>query len=466
MLDWIERYRQDIQKYPVLPKTQPGEIRRELPAKPPAAGERFNKILEDFDRLIVPGMTHWNHPRFFAYFSANNSEPSILAEMITAAMGAQCMNWQTSPAATELEQVVMKWLQQMVGLPDTFTGSIQDTASTATLVALLVARERATEFRCKEEGGAALARQQLRVYASQEAHSSVEKAVMLAGFGRQNLVKIGVDEAFAMRPELLEQQIQKDIEAGFKPACVVATVGTTSSTAVDPLKAIGETCRKQKIFLHVDGAFSGCAAILPEKRWMFEGAELADSVVFNPHKWLFTNFDCTAFYVKDVDELLRTCAIEPEYLRTQYDAEVVNFRDWGLQLGRRFRALKLWFVIRSFGVEGLKAKIREGIRLAEVFRSLVEDDPAFQVLAPAPVSLVCFRYRPSGVEETELEKLNASLLERVNQSGEAYLTHTKLGGIYALRFNTSQELTTEVDIRAAWEIVRERAHALSPASWN
>jgi aromatic-L-amino-acid decarboxylase len=368
--------------------------------------------------------------------------------MLTATLGAQCMSWQTSPAATELEQVMMEWLRGMLGLPGGFTGVIQDTASTATLVAMLTARERA--------GGAPGG---MTVYASTEAHSSVSKGVKLAGIGVERLRTIPADAAFAMRPDLLEQAIAADLAAGLAPVCVVATAGTTSSTGIDPLRAIGEICRRHGIWLHVDAAYAGAAAILPERRALFDGVELADSFVFNPHKWLLTNFDCSAYFVRDVPALLRTFAASPAYLQTAHDPEVVNFRDWGIQLGRRFRALKLWFVIRSYGVEGLRAMLRRHIALAAEFRSWVEAEPGFVVAAPSPFGLVCFRHAPPGLgaDGSSLDAGNRELLERVNAAGDVYLTHTVLGGRYTLRLAVGQWQTERADVLRAWERIRAAA---------
>ncbi|MEO8227978.1 MAG: pyridoxal-dependent decarboxylase, partial [Gemmatimonadota bacterium] len=394
LVDWMAEYLTHVGERQIVPSVAPGDVRRALPAAPPDRGEPFDRIAADFEEIIVPAMTHWNHPGWFAYFPANSSPPSILAEMLTATLGAQCMSWQTSPAATELEQLVMEWLRQMLALPDGFTGVIQDTSSTATLVALLTARERATAYAAGERGLVAVSQQPLTVYASAEAHSSVPKGVKLAGFGLEQLRSIAVDSAFAMRPDLLEAAIEADIAAGRKPVCVVATVGTTSSTAIDPLRAIGEICRRHGIWLHVDASYAGSAAILPECRHLFDGVELADSFVFNPHKWMLTNFDCSAYFVRDVDALLRTFQVTPEYLRTARDGDVVNFRDWGIQLGRRFRALKLWFVIRSYGVDGVRQMLRRHIALAAEFRTWVEAAADFTVAAPSPFGLVCFRYAP------------------------------------------------------------------------
>ncbi len=458
LVDWMADYLAHARDLPIVPDVAPGDIRRRLPAEPPAAGEPFDRIAADFRELIVPGMTHWNHPGWFAYFPANSSPPSILAEMLTATLGAQCMSWQTSPAATELEQVVMEWLRRLLDLPEGFTGVIQDTSSTATLVALLSARERATAHRAGAAGmaGAGLA---LTAYASAEAHSSVPKAVKLAGYGLDHLRLIPVDQDFALRPELLEAAIAADVDRGLTPACVVATIGTTSSTAVDPLRAIGEICRRHGVWLHVDASYAGAAAILPERRATIDGVELVDSFVFNPHKWLLTNFDCSAYFVRDVDTLLRTFQTSPEYLRTRHDPEVVNFRDWGIQLGRRFRALKLWFVIRSYGADGLRAMLRGHIALAAEFRRWLEAEPEFVVAAPSPFGLVCFRHEPAALagDAAALDEWNRALLARVNAAGSIYLTHTVLGGRYTLRMSIGQWQTGPEHVAAAWRLIREAA---------
>jgi aromatic-L-amino-acid decarboxylase len=377
--------------------------------------------------------------------------------MLTAGIGAQCMIWQTSPAAAELEEVVLDWLRQMLGLPEGMTGAIQDTASTATLVALLSAREKVTNF----EGNLRGIQNTLTVYASEETHSSIEKGVKIAGYGKENLRFIPTDAHFAMIPEKLEEVILQDKEKGFLPACVIGTVGTTSSTAVDPLAAIGEICRRQDVWFHVDAAFSGTAAILPEKKWMLKGVELVDSFVFNPHKWMLTNFDCSAYFVKDEGTLIRTFEIHPEYLKTGVDAQVKNYRDWGIQLGRRFRALKLWFVIRYYGVEGLQKMVREHIRLAEMVKTWVEQDDRFELMAPVPVSLVCFRLN-DGREEDQLNELNKAFLEKLNGTGKLLLTQTTLRGKYVLRISIAARLTEEKHVRDAWELIRKTAGEFLP----
>ena len=455
LVDWMADYLAGVGDLPITSSGAPGDIRRRLPESPPSEGEPFATLFQDFRELIVPGMTHWNHPGWFAYFPGNNSPPSILGEMLTATMGAQCMSWVTSPAATELEQAAMDWLRQMIGLPEEFTGVIQDSASTATLVALLSARERATGG--VSGSGGMDAAPGLTVYASTDAHSSVDKGVKLAGYGLDRLRRVPTDAAFALDPSALEQSIEQDVAAGLRPACVVATIGTTSSTAVDPVPAIAAVCRRRGVWLHVDAAYAGPAAIVPELRGYFAGMEAADSIVLNPHKWLLTNFDCTAYYVRDREALLATFALTPEYLRTAHDAEVVNYRDWGIQLGRRFRALKLWFVIRSYGVEGLRAMIRRHVALAGELAEWVDASPNFERVAPAPFGLVCFRYRPAGRSEKELDALNERLLAAVNASRRVCLTPTRLGGRYVIRLVIGQRATERRHVVEAWEIVKEAA---------
>ncbi len=454
-VDWMVEYFETIETLPVKPPLEPGDVRKKLPEKPPAKGESMDSIFQDFQDIILPGITHWQHPSWFAYFPANNSPPSILAEMLTAGMGAQCMVWQTSPAAAELEEVVMEWLRQMLGLPEGMAGVIQDTASTATLVALLSAREKVTNFTANIKG----IQKALTVYASEETHSSIEKGVKIAGYGKENLRYIPTDDKFAMIPEKLEEAIIGDINKGYQPACVVGTVGTTSSTAVDPLAPIGKICRRHDVWFHVDAAFSGTAAILPEKKWMLEGVEHVDSFVFNPHKWMLTNFDCSAYFVRDSGTLIRTFEIHPEYLKTGVDAKVKNYRDWGIQLGRRFRALKLWFVIRSYGVEGLQRIVHEHIRLAEMVKGWIEQDGRFELMAPVPVSLVCFRLN-GGRDEEQLNELNKEFLERLNRSGKLLLTQTSLRGKYVLRLSIAARLTEEKHVREAWEMIRSTAGEL------
>ena len=457
--DWMADYFENIGNYPVKPDVQPGDIKKQLPLEPPLGPESMEDIFRDFQEIVLPGMTHWQHPRFFAYFPASRSAPSVLAEMLTAALGAQCMIWFTSPAAEALEDLCMEWLRQMTGLPASFVGSIQETASAATLIALLMARERISRFRVSREGLYEMPR--LRIYASEQVHSSVNKAARIAGYGEENLVLIPTDEAFAMVPEALEGAIREDIRRGFLPVCVVAAMGTTSSTALDPLRSIGEICQKYRCFFHVDAAYAGTVLLLPEMRWISEGVELADSFVFNPHKWMFVNFDCSAFYVKDKQLLINTFAITPEYLRTAEDRLVNNYRDWGIQLGRRFRALKLWFVIRWYGVEGLREKLRLHLRCGQWLGEQIEQAPDFDLLAPVPLNLVCFRYHPEGAySEEQLNALNEKLLRRLNDSGKILLTQTKLGGKYTIRLVAGQVETKLEDVQRGWEMIAAEARKM------
>ena len=437
LVDWISDYYENIESYPVKSMVQPREVFRELPDNPPEQAEPFDWIFKDFEAHIMKGITHWQHPGFFAYFNANTSFPSLLGEMLTSALAAQCMIWDTSPAAAELEEKTMEWLKKMHALPKGWHGVIQDTASSATLCALLTAREKATDFTVNKKG---LFNQEIfRVYCSEQAHSSVEKAAKIAGFGRENLVKIPVDSKYAMRVDQLENSIESDIALGLKPLSVVGACGTTSSLAFDPLRAIGEVCKNHGLWFHVDAAMAGSAAILPEKRWILDGVELADSYVFNPHKWMFVNFDCSAYFVKDKEALIRTFEILPEYLKTKNTAETNNYRDWGIPLGRRFRALKLWFVIRSFGLEGIREKFRKHIALSLYFESKLSANGNFEILAPTDLNLVCFRVRPNNiVDEEKLDALNATILENLNHSGKVYLTHTRLNGRYTLRASIGQ----------------------------
>jgi len=454
-VDWVADYLDRVDQYPVLSRVKPGEIKAGLPLEPPLQAEPMEKIFADFREAILPGITHWQHPGWFGYFPANNSPASVLAEILTAGLGSQCMVWQTSPAAAELEDRVLDWLRRMIGLPEGMAGVIQDTASTATLCALLSAREKTTRFDSNQTGF----KGGLTVYASDQTHSSIEKGVKIAGYGIDNLRLIPTDDAYAMIPEKLETAIARDKSGGLTPACVVATIGTTSSTAVDPLAAIGRICRRQGVWLHVDAAFAGSACILPEMKGHLEGAEFMDSFVMNPHKWLFTNFDCSAYFVKDPGALVRTFEIHPEYLKTGVDAHVRNYRDWGIPLGRRFRALKLWFVIRSYGVEGLQAMLREHIRLARLFKSWVEKDRRFELLAPVPFSLVCFRFN-DGRGDEGLNVVNRKLLDRINADGRVFLTHTSLRGRFALRMAIGQRTTQERHVREAWEIITRSAEDL------
>ncbi len=447
VVDWMADYLETVSARPVTPSVHPGEIARQLPSKPPEDGESLDAILHDLDTILMPGMAHWGHPRWFAYFPANTSPPSILAEMVTATLGAQCMSWATAPAATELEQVMMSWLGEALGLPAGLTGCIQDTASSATLVAILTARDRHADDHHR-----------LTVYTSVEAHSSVQKSYHLAGFAPGQLRLIPTDDHFAMDPGALQQAIRHDRGADFIPAAVVATVGTTSSTAIDPVRSIGEITAREDLWLHVDAAYGGSAAVVPEYRHLLDGLEYADSFVFNPHKWLLVNFDCSAYYVRDVAALHRTFGSSPAYLATQADTKVVNYRDWGIPLGRRFRALKIWFVLRTYGLSGLREMIRRHVALAQEFAGWVDDDPHFLRVAPTPLGLVCFRaILARDADPSAEDRFTRRLLASVNRTGRVHLTSTELAGRAVMRMAIGGRTTTRADVVAAWDLIRERA---------
>jgi aromatic-L-amino-acid decarboxylase len=453
LADWMADYYQNIENYSVKSTVKPGDIFNSLPDLPPSEGESMDKILMDFQFGILPGITHWQHPNFFAYFTANTSYPSMLAEMLTAAMASQCMIWETSPAAAELEEKVMNWLRSMIDLPAIFEGVIQDTASTATLVAILTAREKCTDYSINEQGFTGT--EKLRLYCSTETHSSIEKAVKIAGLGKKNLVKIEVDETLAMRSDRLREAIENDLDQGFKPFCVVATLGTTGTLAIDPLHSIAQICEEFKLWLHVDAAFAGTALVLPENRWMTIGIEQADSFVFNPHKWMFTNFDCSAYFVKDKEALLKTFEILPEYLKTRTRGMVNDYRDWGIQMGRRFRALKLWFVIRNFGVDGIKEKVNEHITLAKNLAEKIRESGDFILFEPQHLNVVCFRYQPRQISTVEeINQINLNLMHKLNESGEIYITHTKVKGLVTLRMVIAQTNVQERHVEKAWELIK------------
>lgn len=459
LVDWMADYYADIENYTVQSKVKPGDIYRRLPSVPPSESESMDKILEDFIQIIMPGISHWQHPNWHAYFTANASYPSVLAEMLTATLGAQCMSWITSPAATELEEKMMDWLRIMIGLPENFTGVIQDTASTSTLISLITAREVASNFETNKSG--LFYKEKWAVYCSTEAHSSIEKAVKIAGLGKENLFKVPVDKNFAMIPEELEKMIVQNIRNNIQPLAVIVALGTTGSTAIDPLKPIGKIAKKFGLWVHVDAAWAGSALILPEKRYMIEGIENVDSFVFNPHKWMFTNFDCSAYFVRNKEALIKTFEILPEYLKTPSTPHVNNYRDWGIQLGRRFRALKLWFVIRNFGLRGLQEKIRNHITWAEMFANWVQQHPLFEIMAPYPLATVCFRLKPPAItSETFLDTLNEELLQRINHTGRLFMTHTRLNNHFTLRMVIGQTQTQLHHVEKAWEIIRETTNEL------
>jgi aromatic-L-amino-acid/L-tryptophan decarboxylase len=456
LADWIADYLGDPSRYPVLARVRPGEIRDALPTSAPQHGESFERIFEDFERVLLPGVTHWNHPGFFAYFAITASAPGVLAEFLSAALNQQAMLWRTSPVATELEEVALGWLRDLMGLPAAFDGVIYDTASVSTLHALAAAREAAVPDvrRLGLAGRADL--KGVRVYCSEHAHSSVDKAVILLGHGHDGLARIPADAEFRMQPARLADAIRADRAAGILPLAVVATVGSTSSTSVDPLEAIAAICEAERVWLHVDAAYAGVAAMVPGWEWILKGAERADSLVVNPHKWLFTPFDLSVLYCRRMDVLRQAFALTPEYLKTsEGESGVRNLMDTGIQLGRRFRALKLWMILRHFGADGLRAHLAEHMRLARLFASWVEASDRFELAAPVPFSVVCFRLRGNRSDED-----NARILDAVNASGDVFLSHTKLDGRYALRLAIGNLNTAEVHVRRAWDLLESAASML------
>jgi aromatic-L-amino-acid/L-tryptophan decarboxylase len=460
VIDWIADYQARVETFPVLSQVKPGEIRAGLPTSPPAQGEPFDFLLKDIEKLILPGVTHWQSPNFFAYFPCNASGPGILGDLLSSGLGVQGMLWSTSPACTELETHVMDWLVGMLGLPEKFLSSstgggvIQDTASSAALCALLAARERATNYASNKKGCDG----RLVAYISTQTHSSLQKAAMIAGIGVDNLRQIEVDQNLALRPDALARQIEADRDGGLTPFMVCATVGTTSSNAMDPIAAIGEVCRQHNLWLHVDAAMSGTAMLCPEFRPLQNGVELADSYNFNPHKWMFTNFDCNCFWVADRKALIQTLSILPEYLRNQAteSGAVIDYRDWHIQLGRRFRSLKLWFVIRHYGVEGLRHHIRQHVQWAQQFAKWVQSDDRFELAAPAPLNLVCFGHKAG-------DAANQTIMDRLNRSGDLFLTHTKLHGKLTLRLCVGQTNTQQRHVENAWKRIQQEAQKLTDA---
>ena len=452
---WIQDYFEHPEKHRVLPDVRPGDVAAELPLEAPEIGEPFEAILADFERIIVPATTHWNHPRFFAYFATSAAPAAIAAEALAATLDVKAMLWRTSPAATELEEVTLRWLAQLLGVPRGWTGIIYDTASIAGFTALAAARER-LGFGIRDAGMTGRDLPVLRIYVTGETHSHVEKAAIALGVGRHNVVRVPNDGAFRMRADALRSCIEADRAAGMLPFAVVATVGTTSTTSVDPVGAIAEVAREQSLWLHVDAAYAGIAAIVPEFRYLLDGVELADSLVVNPHKWLFVPMDCSVLYLKDESTVRRAFSLVPEYLTTP-QGEGVSYMDYGLQLGRRFRALKLWFVLRSLGAAAIREKLREHIALAQELAAWIESEPQWEVLAPHPLSVVCFRYAPPGHDEEALETLNAAIVNAVNASGEIFLSHTKVAGKYAIRLAIGNLRTQRSDVEAAWSLLKREA---------
>jgi len=456
LIDWIADYRARVAEFPVRSRSEPGAIRARLPQTPPVAPEPFEGIFNDLEEIILPGLSHWQHPNFFGYFPGNGELSSVLGDFLSTGLGVVGLSWQSSPALTELEEVVTDWMRQMVGLSDSWSGVIQDTASTSTLVALLCARERASDYSLAR-GGLQGEAQPLIVYGSSYSHSSVEKAALLAGFGRDNLRLIAADEKYAMRPDALADAIQADIERGFIPCAVVATTGTTTTTALDPIQEIAEVARQYHLWLHVDAAMAGSAMILPECRWMSEGIDSADSLVFNPHKWLGAAFDCSLYYVRDPQHLIRVMSTNPSFLQSAVDDRVKNLRDWGIPLGRRFRALKLWCLIREQGVEGLQARLRRDLVNAQWFAEQVSAATDWRVLAPVPLQTICVRHEPPGLEGDALDKHTLAWAERVNNSGGAYLTPATLDGRWMVRVSIGAISTEREHVEGLWELVKSEA---------
>ena len=468
LLDWIAGYLADPERYPVLARVRPGEIAAALPPSPPATGESLADILADAEQILLPGVTHWNHPGFFAYFAISSSIPGILGELLAAALNVNAMLWTAAPAATELEQVALDWLRQLLGMEPGWFGLIHDTASISTLVALAAAREADPALAIRERGMAGRGDLPvLRVYCSEQAHSSVDKAAITLGIGHGNVVKIPVDDAFRLRPDLLAAAMDADRAAGMRPIAVVATTGTTGTTSIDPVREIAAVCRAHGAWLHVDGAYGGPAAIVPELRGVLDGVELADSLVVNPHKWLFTPLDCSVLYTRRPEVLTRAFSLIPEYLITRVPSQAgatgeatrVDLMDYGVQLGRRFRALKLWMVLRAFGAEGLAERVRYHVQLAQRFAEWVESESGWEISAPHPLSLVCFRYAPNGLDAEACDALNARILAAVNASGEVFLSHTRLRGAYVLRLAVGNIRTEVRHVARAWELLRMAARA-------
>ena len=456
LVDWVADYRSGVADRPVMARVEPGEVRGMLPSTPPEGPEGFEGVFADLDRILLPGLSHWQHPSFFGYFPANSGLASVLGDYLSTGLGVLGLSWQSSPAVTELEEVVVDWFRQMVGLSGAWTGVIQDTASTGSLVALLCARERSTGFGLTR-GGLQAEEAPLIVYTSAQSHSSVEKAALLAGFGRDNVRTLRHDSAYAMDPDALEAAIVRDLAEGRKPCAVVATVGTTASTAIDPVTAIARVAEARGIWLHVDAAMAGSAMILPECRWMWDGIEGADSVLINAHKWLGAAFDCSLHYVRDPEHLIRVMATNPSFLQSAQDGRVKNLRDWGIPLGRRFRALKLWALIRAEGVEALRTRLRRDLANARWLADQVQATPPWRLLAPLPLQTLCVRHEPPGLDPDALDRHTLAWADRVNRSGLAYLTPATLEGRWMVRISIGAELTEAEHVAALWDLIRREA---------
>jgi aromatic-L-amino-acid decarboxylase len=459
LIDWIADYRAHVAELPVMARTAPGEIKAQLPAAPPVEPEPFDAILADLDTIVLPGLSHWQHPSFFGYFPCNGLPSSVLGDLASTGLGVLGLSWQSSPALTEIEEVVTDWMRQMVGLSDSWSGVIQDTASTCTMVALMCAREKASDYSLAR-GGLQAEPQALIVYTSAHSHSSVEKAALLAGFGRENLRLIEHDSSYGMNPQALGRAIRTDLAAGLKPCAIVATTGTTTSTAIDPVEAIAGIARQNNLWLHVDAAMAGSAMILPECRWMWQGVEGADSLVLNPHKWLGVAFDASLYYVRDPEHLVRVMSTNPSYLRSSADSQVKNLRDWGIPLGRRFRALKFWFMLREQGVAALQRRLRRDLENARWFADQVRATSAWRVLAPVPLQTVCIRHEPTGIAGEALDAHTLGWADRINRSGAAYLTPAILDGRWMVRVSIGAILTEREHVAALWDRIRQSTNTL------
>ncbi len=456
LIDWIADYLNNLESLPVLSKVKPGEIKEQLPIVPPERSEPMENVFNDIDDIILPGITHWNHPGFMAYFNSTSSGPGILAELLSAALNVNGMLWKTSPSSTELEQVTLNWFRQMLKLDEDFWGIIYDTASVSTMHAIAAAREQIKNVDARIKGLAGRKEvKRLRLYASEQVHSSIEKGAITLGIGLEGVRKIPVDDEFKMIPSKLQEAIEEDRKNGWLPFCVVATVGTTSTTSIDPVNEIADICIKENLWLHVDAAHGGVAALVPEMRYILNGVEKADSIVVNPHKWMFTPVDLSIFFTKKPNILKQAFSLVPEYLKTAEDSKVENYMDYGIQLGRRFRSLKLWFIIRYFGTEGIIERVREHLRIGKKFAGWVDEHPQFERLAPVPLSTTCFRAHPSDINnEDELNKLNEKLMNLVNSTGKVFITHTKLNGKFVIRLVVSGLRTEERHVKLAWDIIQ------------
>lgn len=453
LINWAADYLEKVGSLPVLPGIKPGNVKAQLPRQAPQTGQPFNQIIPDIEKIITPGVTHWQHPNFMAYFNSSGSMPGILGELAAAAYNTNGMIWKSNPASTELEETVLNWFRQMLGLPSEFFGIVYDSASVSTLHGIAAAREYAG-LNIRTNGMCGLPK--LRLYCTEHAHSSIDKACLTLGIGMEGIRRIPCGKDFAMIPSELEKAVKEDRAAGYVPFCVTATIGTTSSTAVDPVDEIAAVCQKENLWLHLDSAYAGVTAILPEMKNYFKGFEKADSFVVNPHKWLFVPLDFSLLYTRRPQVLKQAFSLVPEYLKTQEDNIAVNYMDYGVQLGRRFRSLKFWFVLRYFGVEGLQERLREHLRLAQLFAKWVDEDPMFQRLAPVPFSTICFRAKPGGWDDTEkLNALNEKLLNEVNSTGKVFIVHTKLNGVFTIRMVISGLRTEEEHIKLAWQVIKD-----------